>query len=275
MISKEISIQKYEEYKNLYKRIPKYREYLEYSGLNKQSLIKIFGEDAYAKLQNECGDVANKLSLEKTPLDKIMRQFGDLVLEMGRIPSSSHWIHKDLKPGISGLSKAPHFIKWSEFPEKFMSWLILSKEHEYEKAKEIIGQSSGNFKLKKVGDSEFEKLIKVVSLWSPARRRNSEGEYKIELRKHLEASGFGLNEEFGESNFDLLINKRYAIEIKKDPNLSEYDRMFGQLARHLQHQLNIIALVMDAPSQDKFENFSSLVDMYLNKDEKNIEVIKK
>jgi len=66
-----------------------------------------------------------------------------------------------------------------------------------------------------------------------------------------------------------------VIEIKKDPSSTEYDRLFGQLARHLQHQLNIIALVMDVPSEDKLDNFSSLVDIYLNKDKKNIEVIKK
>jgi hypothetical protein len=41
--------------------------------------------------------------------------------------------------------------------------------------------------------------------------------------------------------------------------------MFGQLARHLQHQLNIIALIMDAPSEDKFENFVLLVGTYMNK----------
>jgi hypothetical protein len=67
-------------------------------------------------------------------------------------------------------------------------------------------------------DREFEALINAVRLWSPARRRNSEGEYKIELRKHLESLRFPLNEEFGESNFDLLVNKKCAIEIKKDPN---------------------------------------------------------
>ena len=67
-------------------------------------------------------------------------------------------------------------------------------------------------------DREFEALINAVRLWSPARCRNSEGEYKIELRKHLESLRFPLNEEFGESNFDLLVNKKCAIEIKKDPN---------------------------------------------------------
>jgi hypothetical protein len=84
-----------------------------------------------------------------------------------------------------------------------------------------------------------------------------------------------MNEEFGESNIDLLVNKKYAIETKKDPQLSEYDRLFGQLARHLQHQRNVIALIFDAPSEDKFSNFVLLVDKYLNREESFVEVIRK
>ena len=68
---------------------------------------------------------------------------------------------------------------------------------------------------------------------------------------------------------------KVAIEIKKDPQLSDYDRLFGQLARHLQHQLLVIVLILDAPSQDKFSNFASLVDEYLNRGAKQIEIIKK
>jgi len=97
----------------------------------------------------------------------------------------------------------------------------------------------------------------------------------VELRSHLKSLGYVVNEEFGESNFDLLINRNYAIEIKKDPKLGEYDRLFGQLARHLQHQLRVIALIFDAPGEDNFNNFSSLVDSYLNKERKTVEIIKK
>ena len=276
MVSKEACIKKYEEFKKEYGRIPKYREFLKYAGVNNRDLIKFFGDDAYSKLQVECGDIANKLILEITPRGKIMRQYGDLVLELGKLPSSSIWIHRGLKPGISGLEKEPHCIKWSEFPEKFEAWAKETKVKGYESVLELINGAVSTKKTKtEKTDREFQELIKAIRLWSPARRRNSEGEYKIELRKHLESLGFPLNEEFGESNFDLLVNKKFAIEIKKAPNLSEYDRLFGQLARHLQHQQNIIALIMDAPSEDKFENFVLLVDTYMNKDDKVVEVIKK
>lgn len=276
MGSKEDCIQKYEGFKKEHGRIPKYREFLEYAGVNKRVLIRIFGDDAYSKLQVECGDTANKLSLERVPREKIMQQYGDLVLELGKLPSSSIWIHRELKPSIEGLGKEPHNIKWSEFPDKFEAWVKETKASGYERVLELINRGSSKKKTKtENADREFEELIQAIRVWSPARRRNSEGEYKVELRMHLKSLRFRLNEEFGESNFDLLVNNKYAIEIKKAPNLSEYDRMFGQLARHLQHQSKIIVLIMDAPTEDKFENFVLLVDTYMNKDEKIVEVIKK
>ena len=71
------------------------------------------------------------------------------------------------------------------------------------------------------------------------------------------------------------MNGKFAIEIKKDPKLGDYDRLCGQLARHLQYRLRVIALVLDAPGEDNFANFSSLVDGYLNKDATMVEIIKK
>lgn len=262
-ISKEYCIQKYREYKETHHRIPTVKEYLEFAGFNYRKLIRVYGDDAYSKLQIECGDSTNKLNLERTPLEKIMQQYGALAMELGKLPSSSHWIHHGLKPSISGLEKPPHFIKWSEFPLKFKAWAEQEGMDRYKKVLEYINCLTDQSKSKMdKNDREFQKIIDDIRMWSPARRRNSEGEYKIELRKHLEKVGYELNEEFGESNFDLLVNKKYAVEIKKDPQQSDYDRLFGQLARHLQHQINVIALIMDAPSEDKLSNFRLLVDVY-------------
>ena len=118
-------------------------------------------------------------------------------------------------------------------------------------------------------------MIKDVKDWMPDRRRNSEETYKVELRAHLKSLNYELNEEFGERKYDLLVQRKYAIEIKKDPNLSEYDRLFGQLARHLQHQCKVIVLILEATSKDKYDNFTTLVDKYLHVDENSVEVIGK
>lgn len=275
MISKDYCVQKYKEYKDNYGRTPKKEDFYEFARVHERALTKVFGRDAYTKLQKECGDKPNKLNMERTPIEKIMKQYGDLALKLRELPNSSDWIHNDLRPSISGLEKI-HSIKWSEFPSKFKEWTELERISGYEQVADYIIDSTAKAKTKpEKRNDEFGKLISDIRAWSPARRRNSEGEYKIELRKHLESLRYRLNEEFGESNIDLLINSKYIIEIKKDPQLSEYDRLFGQLARHLQHQLRVVALIFDAPSEDKFSNFAFLVDAYLNKNEKTVELIKK
>lgn len=71
------------------------------------------------------------------------------------------------------------------------------------------------------------------------------------------------------------MQQKYAIEIKKDPGLSEYDRLFRQLARHLQHQRKIIVLVLEATRGDHYDNFTKLVDNYLDVGENSVEIIKK
>ena len=123
--------------------------------------------------------------------------------------------------------------------------------------------------------AKLSTLLADIRAWSPARRRNTEGEYKIELRKKLEELRYAINEEFGESNSDLVVEKAFVIETKKDPQLSDYDRLFGQAARHLQHFPVVIAVIFDVPSEDKFDNFKILVDVHLNKGKHTVEVVKK
>ncbi len=276
MTSKDDCILKYAEYKEAYGTIPKVRDFLKFAGIHGRQLTALFGRDAYSKLQRECGDEANKLDLERTPRETIMRQYGDLALKLGEPPNSSDWMHHRLRPSISGLEKSPHFITWSEFPRKFTEWVESEHVSGYEKALDYISKSAAKSNVRaEEKDREFDRIVGDIRLWSPARRRNSEETYKTELRGHLRSLGYEMNEEFGESNVDLLVGKRYAIETKKDPKLGDYDRLFGQLARHLQHQRCVVALIFDAPSEDNFSNFSSLVDSYLNKGKKAVEIIKK
>ncbi len=65
--------------------------------------------------------------------------------------------------------------------------------------------------------------------------------------------------------------KEYKDKHQAIPKL----RDFCKFARHLQHQLRAIALIFDIPSEDNFGNFVSLVDAYLNKETKTVEIIKK
>jgi hypothetical protein len=277
MHTKETCINKYKECK-LSKNggIPEYREFLRYAGIHKSKLSRLFGASAYSKLQEEAGDTPNRLQIERTPFATIMQQYGDLVAEVGTVPAYAEWDQRGLRPTASGLRKKPHEMKWSDLPARFMEWVQANGVSGFDTAIEII-TNSGRAPINKSmnGDRAFSRLIDAVRAWTPARRRNSEAEYKIELRKHLELLKYVLNEEYGESLCDLLVQKKYAIEIKKDPNLGEYDRLFGQLARHLQHQRKVIVLIIEATRGDHYDNFAGFVDTYLNIGDNSVDIIKK
>lgn len=276
MHTQETCVQKYEECK-LSKNggIPEYHEFLKYAGIAPRQLSRLFGTSAYSKVQIAAGDEPNKLQMERTPLATIMQQYGSLVRDIGAVPAFAEWDYRGLRPTQDGLRKT-HNMKWSELPTKFVEWVTTNRVAGFDDAIEIIAKTGPmNAIQRKTRDVSFSQLIKDVRAWTPARPRNSEAEYKIELRKHLESLGHDLNEEFGESKYDLLVRRKYAIEIKKDPDLAEYDRLFGQLARHLQHQFNVIVLILEARRNDKYDNFTAIVDKYLNLKENSVEIIKR
>jgi hypothetical protein len=277
MFTKENCVQKYNECKlNKNGELPEYREFLRYSGIPAGQLTRLFGSSAYTKLQKEAGDAPNQFGQERTSFERIMEQYGRLVTELGFLPPYSEWDHRGLRPTRTGLNKKPHSMNWSELPVRFVEWAKTNKIQGFDNAIQIIEKSRPTHaqETEKV-EPGFLGLIRDVRAWTPARRRNNEAEYKIELRKHLESLNHTLNEEFGESKYDLLVRGQYAIEIKKDPNLSEYDRLFGQLARHLQHRFKAIVLILEATNNDRYDNFTALVDKYLNIDKNSVEIVKK
>jgi hypothetical protein len=277
MLTKDACVQKYEECKRSKSGgIPEYREFLNYAGIDKRVLTRLFGSSAYSKLQDEAGDAPNRLQMERTPFATIMQRYGALVMEVGVVPPYAEWDMRGLKPTESGPRMKPHNMKWSDLPTRFVEWATKNGEPGFEMALEIIAKSSRAAANKpKNGDKDFSRLINDVRSWTPARRRNNEAEYKIELRKHLESLKYKLNEEYGESQYDLLVEKEYAIEVKKDPDLAEYDRLFGQLGRHLQHSQKVIVLIIEATRKDKYDNFTVLVDKYLNVGQNLVDVVKR
>jgi hypothetical protein len=106
-------------------------------------------------------------------------------------------------------------------------------------------------------DRTFSEIVEKLNDWRPNRKRIIEEGYKIELRNYLEKY-FNLEEEVGESNPDLLINKKYPIEVKKDPTQSEYDRLLGQMLRHNKLFGSAIAVVTGISSEDRFRKFEKL-----------------
>ncbi len=103
----------------------------------------------------------------------------------------------------------------------------------------------------------FNEIVDKLIAWTPDRKRIIEEGYKIELRNYLDKY-FNIEEEVGETNPDLLISKKYPIEVKKDPSQSEYDRLLGQMIRHNKLYGSAIAVVTNISSEDRFKKFQKL-----------------
>lgn len=273
-LTTEACIKKYVEFKQAHDgRTPKYVEFLKYAGVDKRGLQRLFGPSAFTKVQEAAGDTPNKLQMERTPTFTIMTQFGLLVAEKHGIPVYADWAHKGFSPTETGLSRV-HGIKWSEFPLKFLEWVKSTNATGFDEAIQIIEATVPEDRRTDEGkENEFSRLIRDVRSWIPARRRNSEETYKVELRKHLESIKHTMNEEVGDSKCDLVVSGKFAIEIKKDPDQSEYDRLFGQIARHLEAHRKVIVLILEATRKDKFDAFTSMIDRYLNVEKNSIDVI--
>jgi hypothetical protein len=252
----------------------KVREFIKRSGVTRRELDSEFGASAYSKLQKLAGNKPNRLVMKRTPTEEIMRNYGDLAMEVlqteGRLPVSAHWKEKDLHPTESGL-KVSHGFKWSEFPMRFSEFCDSNESFrkKYIRVLSVIAEG----KEVEIPDNMrsnplFEKICSKLRTWSPAMRRSGEEAYKSELSRHLRQMKFlitkGLNvrEEKSESLCDIGVGSNIGIEVKKSPSLSEYDRCFGQIARHLKLFNFIAVIVFDVPRQDQFEDFCELVDSY-------------
>jgi len=255
-------------------RKPMVDEYFEAFRISDTALVKLFGPSPYSKLQEECGDKPNKLEMVRTALDDIMVQYGDLALKLGRLPTEPDWRFNGCRPGRSGLRKAPHHIMWSDMPSRFSEWASSRSDEKYNSVVALTPTRAPKATSDR-GSHQLSKLLADIGAWSPGRMRNSEGEYKIELRKTLEALGYAVNEEHGESNADLVVEGSLIIETKKAPQLSDYDRLFGQIARHLNEHPVVIAIIFDVTAADKLDSFKVLVDRHLNTGQYIVQILKK
>jgi len=232
---------------------PLKKHFLEFSKISGLHLTKAFGKDAYSKLQQACGDGPNKLNLERTSITQILNQYGQLVKKHQRVPSSSDWVEADFYPRLDGLRKV-HNLNWAKLQSKFIE--DYGNRVEWKDEISILKAASKPTQSTKI-DKAFNDVVEKLENWKPNRKRIIEEGYKIELRNYLEKF-FNLEEEAGESNPDILINKKIPIEVKKDPAQSEYDRLLGQMIRHNKIYGSAIAVVTSISSEDRFRKFQKL-----------------
>jgi len=232
---------------------PLAKQFLRHCSIQTRKLEEVFGGNAYTKLQQECGDNPNKLLMQRTPMVQILDQYGELVRKFQGLPVTGDWTQAGFKPSADSINKV-HNLKWSDFPAFFIKEYF--DKPQWKDVIEIIKKSSAFLSPKK-SSKTFNELTETIRDWTPDRKRIIEEGYKIELRNYLE-NYFNLEEEVGESNPDLLINKKYPVEIKKDPTQSEYDRLLGQMIRHNKLFGSAIAVVTNVSSEDRFRKFQKL-----------------
>jgi len=235
------------------------KEFLDHYKIKEQSLLMTFGKDPYSTLQNESGDKPNKLDLTRTEISHILKQYGELARRHQRIPVQADWFAANLFPRPDGIKKV-HNLTWSQLPEIFVE--NYKDKTEWKDVLQLFKRDNPAVAATDKKNKVFYEIVDKITAWTPDRKRVLEEGYKIELRKYLEKY-FDVEEEVGETNTDLLLNKKYPIEIKKDPTLSEYDRLLGQMIRHNKQYGSAIAVVTSLSSQDRFIKFQKLfVDIH-------------
>ena len=247
-------------------RIPKAHEFYSQPEITKNNLMKTFGSKAYTKLQILAGDPPNAIIKPPIPLSTIFNNFGTIIETLNKLPTQADWIHHKMKPSVTGMEHGHHKIKWRSLPSLFLEYA--QSNNLFPKAIKIIQDKTPT------KDPTFLKVYESINKYNPIRKRHSEEGYKIELRNHL-SQFHTVQEEIGPTNIDLLIDNKIAVEIKKNPNKAEYDRLLGQITRHIMHYNHLIILIVNSSSRDNFTQFLKTLD-FLTKDKKqNIIVLNK
>ena len=226
----------------------------------KNELIKRLRRDAnydifqfIASLQKDelkyiCEDLDLKATGKKDELaervfDEIVKDWSEdyFIKEMRRVADNQGWSEK----------------KWKEF---------LSSLHEEEEVKERV-EIPKRERIPEVREKDdFSELISAIERWIPLKRHRNEEGYQMDLRTYLEYKcGYQVRLEKGETMADIMVNNIFPIEVKKNPTLSGYDRLMGQLIRHHRAKGYAIAVICDVRRLEQFEDFKHNVSKHFEK----------
>lgn len=115
----------------------------------------------------------------------------------------------------------------------------------------------------------LDSVAEIVEKWIPRQKRKSEEAYKAELAEYLRNNGFPrTTEERGESACDVLVEETVPVELKKDPDKAELDRLSGQMLDMLTEYGCVVACIVRATRGDLIKKFSKRF-----KNDKNVKII--
>lgn len=125
-----------EYYKKLYFQLrdklgrkPSSPDFYKTYNIHSRSLGTVFGSNPFTKLTRECGDIPNIFRKPKTPLEDILKQWGNLARDLKKIPTGYDWGYKKYRPSVQGICQS-HKLKWSDIPNKFLEYAFAKPEWE-------------------------------------------------------------------------------------------------------------------------------------------------
>lgn len=252
----------------------------EYGANQEKRLRSAFGSNHWSKLVESCGDVPRTFATPKVEFSRILDDYGALSRELGKVAVSSDWMFKGLTPSVDGLRNG-HGLNFGQLAELFL------KDRDGNDAwKDVVGlirakhpnlASSSNQVValnRIIRTSKFAQVLKKIQGWSPGKRYSAEDGYQADLKGYLEATGHTVRYDKGASRPDLLVDSKVAVEVKYAPNLAEYDRLFGQIARHCDDYGELIVVVCNSGPRDVFADFNKRLDKWL-RNKAVIEVVNK
>ncbi|HET6256232.1 MAG TPA: hypothetical protein VFE32_19295 [Puia sp.] len=132
------------EYKKLKQHLggpPSSKVFFAETGIHKRYVEKIFGSNSYSKLATECGDIANEFFKQKSDLDEILLNWGNLARSLGKLPTTADWAFNNNSPSADGIRRS-HNLKWIDLPYKFLEFH--SNESEWDDVIVLIPPKSAN-----------------------------------------------------------------------------------------------------------------------------------
>ncbi|TCC96793.1 hypothetical protein [Pedobacter psychroterrae] len=139
--TKDHIILEYKRLKEYLGKSPSSRKFYAETGLSLRMLEKLYGSNAFSKLVNECGDVANNFSTDKIEIEDILLQWGNLTRECKKLPAIADWQFNNCKPQITNIKKS-HGLRWADIPYKFLE--LFSDKNEWQDVVAIIPNRSPN-----------------------------------------------------------------------------------------------------------------------------------
>lgn len=106
-----------------------------------------------------------------------------------------------------------------------------------------------------------ESIVQIIHEWVPAKRHRIEEGYQTELQSLLEFKhDFKVKEEAGASQVDILVENEIPIELKKNPDKGAFDRLTGQIDRHIEAYGKLIVVVCQLATRDLFNEYKNRLE---------------